>query len=88
MDGKIVLMGGLGFTQGRWFAFCDITDEARKHKVAVARAAIRIFERARSLGIRFIYAKADPDEPTAVRWLTSLGFRPDPRSAELYRWEL
>jgi hypothetical protein len=87
IDGRVVLLGGLGYSRGRWFAFCDIADEARPHKIAIGRAAKRIFAKAKEQGIRFIYAEADPDEPGAVRWLTSLGFRPDPRSGYLYRWE-
>lgn len=87
IDGRIVLMGGLAFSRGRWFAFLDITDEARPFKMTIARAAIRIFDEARKRGIRFVYAEADPNEPSAVRWLTSLGFKLDPRTLYLYRWE-
>jgi hypothetical protein len=86
IDDQIVLLGGLAFKQGRWFAFCDLKDEAREHKFALARAAIRVFEDARAMGIRYVYAEADPDEPTSHRWLTSLGFTLDPRSEYLYRW--
>jgi GNAT superfamily N-acetyltransferase len=87
IDGRIVLLGGLAFMRGRWFAFCELTDEARQHKIAIGRAAKRIFAKAKERGIRFIYAEADPEEPGAVRWLTSLGFTLDPRSGYLYRWE-
>lgn len=83
---KIVALGGLAFSNGRWVAFCDLDPEARKYKMTIARTAKRVFEEAERLGIRFIYADMDVSEPTAERWLESLGFRPDPRAPQLYRW--
>ena len=86
LDGRIVGLGGLVFHQGRWLGFVDLLPEARPHKIAIARAAIRFLEEARRDGIKFIYVEADLNEPTALRWLTSLGFHLDPRSNFLYRW--
>lgn len=86
LDGKIVAIGGLAYSGGRWFGFCDLTDEARSHKFTIARMGKRIMDEARQMGIRYVYADADIKEPTAVRWLTSLGFTPDPRTLIYYRW--
>lgn len=87
IDGKIVGLAGFAFTNGRWVAFCDLEPEARSYKTTIARAAIRMFRKAKEKGVRFIYAEANPQEPGAVRWLTSLGFEIDPRSSHLYRWK-
>jgi len=85
-DGKVIAIGGYAVSKGRWFGFVDLEEEARKHKFAIARGAKMVLNEARKQGIKFIYAEASPDEPTAVRWLTSLGFELDPRSLYLYRW--
>jgi N-acetylglutamate synthase-like GNAT family acetyltransferase len=86
LDGKIIALGGAAFSQARWYAFCDLTEEARKHKMHIARSAKRFLADARGLGIKYVYAERDPMEPTAERWLASLGFEIDPRTAYLYRW--
>jgi hypothetical protein len=86
IDGRIVALGGFAFSGGRWFAFCDLTEEARKHKFTIARTAHMVLSEARKQGIKFIYAEADPEEPGAVRWMASLGFTIDPRTVYLYRW--
>lgn len=85
VDGEIVAMAGFALFKGRWIAFCDIADRTRIGKVAMARAAIRALEEARKEGIKYVYADIDTNEPTAMRWLTSLGFAPDARTS-LYRW--
>lgn len=87
IDGKIVGIAGLAFVKGRWVAFCDLLPEAREYKYKIARTAVRIFAEARKRGIRFIYAEANPEEPSAVRWIESLGFEIDPRTPHLYRWK-
>lgn len=86
VDGQIVGLAGFAFSHGRWYAFCDLREAARAHKVAIVRAGLMILAEARRMGIRYLYAEADPKEPGAVRWLTSLGFALDPRTTYLYRW--
>lgn len=86
IDGRVVALGGFAFSNGRWFGFCDLTEEAREHRFTIARAAKQAFEEARRQGIRFIYAEADTKEPGSVKWLTSLGFELDPRTEYLYCW--
>lgn len=87
LDGKIIALGGFALRGGRWIMFCDLTDEARPHKMTLMRTAKRVLGEARRMGLRFVYAEANPNEPGAVRWLQSLGFEVDPRSAYYYRWE-
>ena len=86
LDGRIIGIGGLALAKGRWFGFCDLTEEARSYKMTIMRTAKRVLAEARRDGIRFIYAEASPHEPRAVAWLTSLGFSLDPRSEHFYRW--
>ena len=86
VDGRIIGLGGFAFSGGRWLAFCDLTDEARKYKVTIAKCARMALREARKQGIKFIYADADLKEQRSIKWLTRLGFHVDPRSAYLYRW--
>jgi hypothetical protein len=86
-DGKIIGLAGYALVKGRYFGFCDLHEEARQYKMHIARAARRFLKAARDDGIKFIYAEADPEEPGAVRWLTSLGFTVDPRTSHLLRWK-
>lgn len=87
VDGRILGFAGLGVIKGRYYAFCDLTSEqAKPYRTRIARTAQRFFSEARAQGIRFIYAATDQNEPGAARWLTSLGFRPDPLHPDLYRW--
>jgi hypothetical protein len=86
IDGRIVGLAGVALVNGRWFAFVDLKDEARAHKMLIARTAIRFLSELRRDGVRYVYAEADPTEIGAVRWMTSLGFEIDPRSDYLYRW--
>ena len=86
LDGRIIGIGGFAFSHGRWIAFCDLTDEAKKHKMAIMRAGKMALNEARKQGIKFIYAEADLKQTGSIRWLKSLGFELDPRTAYLYRW--
>jgi hypothetical protein len=88
LDGRIIAIAGLCRKDARWFAFCDLKAEMRRHKIALARAVRRgLAEAASVLGVTFIYAERDMQEPTSGRWLESLGFEVDPRSQTLYRWK-
>ena len=85
VDGEIVGCGGISEIDGILVAFCDFAPRARRYKLAIVKAASAVIAAAQADGARHIYAEADPDEPGAVRWMTSLGFRPtgQPR---MYRW--
>ena len=84
-DGRIIALGGIAYSKGRWFAFCDLDEEAKKYKMTIMRTAIRGLQEARRQGIQYIYAQADPNEPHSVAWMFSLGFVFDARVA-LFRW--
>lgn len=86
IDGEIVALGGFARFHGRWIGFCSLKKEARKYKMTIARTAIRSLEEARRLGIRYIYADAQDDEPGSEKWLRRLGFEIDPRTPGIYRW--
>jgi hypothetical protein len=86
LDGRIVGLGGVVLSRGRWLGFADLTPEARPYKMTIARAAIRFLADAKARGVKFIYVEADLSEPTSLRWLESLGFHLDPRTQYLYRW--
>lgn len=85
-NGEIIALYGLAFIGGRWFAFCDLKPEARLHKIKMVRAGKQLIADAYRDGIRFIYAQVDKSEANSTRWLSSLGFKLDPRSQVLYRW--
>jgi hypothetical protein len=87
LDGEIVAIAGIARLQSRWRAFVDLKPEARRYKFHIARTAIRFLNEARRAGIKYIYAEIDPCEPSALAWVTSLGFSIDPRSGYFYRWE-
>ena len=86
LDGRIIALWGIALTHGRWFAFCDLTEEARPYKMTMMRAGKRLIAEARRVGIKYIYAEASPVETGAVAWMHSLGFVLDPRSEHFYRW--
>jgi len=86
LEGRIIALGGLARVNSRWFAFCDLTAEARPFKMAMMRTAKRVMAEAKRQGFKFVYAQIDHNEPGSVAWITSLGFELDPRSGELYRW--
>lgn len=86
-DGETIALGGLAReADGRWYAFFDITDKARPHKKQIVRTAKMVMDEARIMGLRYVYAQPDENEPMAIRWMKSLGFDHDPRSGTLMRW--
>lgn len=84
---EIVGIGGVARVKGRWIAFCDFTEKARKHKTKIVRTARMVMNEVAMRGIRYVYAEADLSEPCAVKWMKSLGFTLDPRTQYLYRWK-
>jgi len=86
LDGRLLGIGGMAFIDGRWFAFCDVTEEGRAYKRAIIKAALDVMRDAARDGVKYIYADPDPKEPGAIPWMERFGFRPDPRSSRLYRW--
>ena len=86
LDGRILGFGGLAKSENRWVACCEVYEEGRQYKYAIARTAKRVIADAKARGIKFVYADMDMKEDGAKRWAESLGFELDPRSGILYRW--
>lgn len=87
--GNILGVGGVAFLpDGRKMAFTELTPEARRHPVALHRAALRIIDMARASGISELIATSDmARSPAARRWLERLGFKPsEGPDGELWIW--
>lgn len=84
---QVVGIGGFAIIRGHYRAFADILPEGRRFKKDIVRAGRLAMAEARRLRIRHVYAEPEDGVPGAARWLKSLGFHPDERSAgTLYRW--
>ena len=86
LDGRILAMGGVLRVDGRWYAFCDLHEDMRSHKVTLVRAGKAMIDMAKAMGIKRMYTYPDPAEPRATRWLVSLGFAPSETKPALYQW--
>lgn len=75
-NGDIIGVGGVAFLpDGQRLAFAELTEEARRHPVALHKTALKILDVARKRGVRRIVATADMGaSPAAKRWLERLGF--------------
>jgi hypothetical protein len=86
-DEPIALFGLARGADARWYAFFDITDKARAYKKTIVRTGKMLMEEARKMGLFYVYAQVDENEPMAVRWMQSMGFELDPRSQTFMRWK-
>ena len=75
-DGILLGVGGIAFTAGAPTAFVELTEEARKHPVALHKAALKTLAMAREMGLRRLVATSTTGHPAAERWLLRLGFKP------------
>ena len=82
--GKIIGCGGVAHVDGKTVAFCDFYPLARRYKVSIVRAAMKVIAEAKARH-RVIYTELDPDEPGAERWVKSLGFEPT-MQPRIFRW--
>jgi hypothetical protein len=75
VDGKIVGIAGLAFPPGCPLpvVWSDMTDEARAHKYALHKAALRFM---RTMPYRKVIAAASTEIDGSERWLRHLGFQP------------
>lgn len=87
LDGEPVALGGLSFIKGNVVAFCNLSDEMRKHPKTLHKAAMAVMKAALSTGYRHVFALRDENEPTAPRWLERLGFRPIDAAGMVHRWQ-
>jgi hypothetical protein len=77
LDGRVVAIGGLTphpHLAGAYLAFVDTKDEAKAYPHHLHRGALQVLALARRLGATKVFASQDPNQPTAERWLTRLGF--------------
>lgn len=87
--GQIIGFGGVAYLEdGRKMAFADLTEEARKHKVALHKAGKQIMDTARRKGVKRLIAMADMEaSPAAERWLKRFGFRQhEVNGAKIWEW--
>ena len=77
VGGEIKGIGGIGYLpDGTALAFLHLAEGAERYAVSLHKAARLVIEEAKRRGIRKIVAQADPNYPTAKRWLKRLGFEP------------
>lgn len=90
IDDKVVGVAGVGFMpDGVVCGFAQLTDDLRRHRVALHRAALRFLADVRASGIRELVTLADPSIERAEPWLRRLGFEPIERNGErIYRWPI
>lgn len=75
LDGRPIGLGGIGFPKvGMPTAFACITDELRRHKVALHKIGKRCIDEWRAAGIQKVIAFADSNTEAAERWLLRYGF--------------
>lgn len=87
--GAIIGFGGVAYLEdGRKMAFADLTDEARKHKIALHKAGKQMMAEARKRGIKRLIAMADMGvSPAAERWLKRFGFEQhDISGTKVWEW--
>lgn len=85
VDGKLVAVAGFIYGRGKVIAFCDLKDEARPHKAAIHRNALRLIADAKTRHKRLL-AVCDITEPTSAKWLRRLGFSPE--EGNIWSWQI
>lgn len=73
VDDRLIGVGGLVHTPNGVWASVLMNEEARRYPAAIHRAGLKAISEFKRLGLRRVYASADPD-PKAERWLLRLGF--------------
>lgn len=74
IDGRVIGVGGLVFRPDGVWATVLLTDEGRRHKLSLHRAARMTLAMAQRAGVHTLYAKAEPGRAGAEMWLERLGF--------------
>jgi hypothetical protein len=82
-DGEPIGVGGIAYRGEALEVFSDLKPEMKAHKKTLYKTARRIVEILRQKRLP-AYACANPEEPTADRFLTRLGF--EQNEAGLYIW--
>jgi N-acetylglutamate synthase-like GNAT family acetyltransferase len=89
IDGRVAGVGGIGFMPtGAVVALAQMTDELRRHKFALHRAARKFMAEVKESGIRELVTLADQDITGAENWLHHLGFEPMERNGvRIWQWQ-
>lgn len=75
LDGRVLGVGGLTFFPDKVVrVFAALTDDARRYKVTLHKAALQVLAMARQHGYRRLVTFADPSIEPAEAWLQRLGF--------------
>lgn len=82
---QVIAIAGLVYRPEGVFVSALLTDEMRRHPIALHRAVLRGLKAAAVRGDRAIYATSETDNPAAEPWLLRLGFKP--AVASLYVWK-
>lgn len=85
INGKPVAIGGFCHYAGYVVAFVDLREEARPYFMHLYRLAHSYMEKARVAGYRYVYAKRDPNQDTADRFVRRFGFVP--KDDIIYEWK-
>jgi hypothetical protein len=74
-DGTIIGLGGLGYrAEGIVEVFAQLTDEARRHPIALHRAGLMVMAMLRESGVAKAIATTGESFEAGQRWLLRLGF--------------
>lgn len=74
-DGRKIGLGGLGFPPDMpVIIWAELTDELRKHPVALHKIGLMGMREARSMGVKYMVATTAVGFEAAERWIARLGF--------------
>lgn len=74
-DGQKIGIGGLGFPPGMPVViWAELTDELRKHPIALHKIGLMGMREARAMGVRYMIATTSVGFEAAERWIARLGF--------------
>jgi hypothetical protein len=73
LNGQTIAAGGVYYENGYAVAFCDFRPEMRHYRKTIVEGARLFLE---LFSDRLVTARAEPGEPTALRFLERLGFKP------------
>lgn len=76
LEGEVIGIGGLIYRPDGVWAAIALSEEARRYKVAMQRAARMTLAMAIAAGVTCVFAKAEAGRAGASEWLLRLGFRP------------
>lgn len=87
-NGRVLAVGGVYYSAGVAFAFCEMDDGMRAHRKSIMRGAKVVVEAVLARMTVPVYAICSKREPNAPAFLSRLGFVPEGMTGlgELYKW--